>query len=184
VITKRLLVAGMLVVLVGLGVHAGPAQDVLSDLAESAYNERIATGIATIGVGVAVGVASGLFLMGTDLGVYGLIAGGIIAAPGVVLLLLPSSSEREFAQFGDSETDSAMALARLADEGRRSRFLSGVGNVATGIATLVYPFNVVTSHDSLYSSVASFGMAVYDFLIPSREEAAYDRYRMLVGQGI
>ena len=182
-ITKRLLVAGTLIVLVGLGVHAGPAQDVLSNLAESAHNERIATGIATIGVGVAIGVASGLFLMGTDLGIYGLIAGGVIAAPGVVLLLLPSSAEREFAQFGASEVDSALALARLADEGRRSRFLSGVGNVATGIATLVYPINVVTPYDSLYSSVASFGMAVYDFLIPSREEAAYDRYKVLVGQG-
>jgi hypothetical protein len=183
VITKRLLVAGMLVILAGLVAHAGPAQDVLSDLARSAHDERIATGIATLGVGVAIGVASGLFLMGTDLGIYGLIAGGVIAAPGVALLLLPSSSEREFGQFGDSEADSALALARLADEGRRNRFLSGVGNVATGIATLVYPINVVTPYDSLYSTVASLGMAVYDFLIPSREEAAYDRYRVLVEQG-
>ncbi len=182
-IGKRLLVAWALIVFVGLYAHAGPAQDVLRDLAESARGERIATGVATVAVGVALGIASGLFLMGTEYGVYGLLAGGIIAAPGVLLLVSPSSSEREFAQSGGSEAASALALARLADGGRRSRFLSGVGNVAAGIATLVYPIQVITPYDSLYSAVASFGMAAYDFLIPSREEAAYDRYAALAAQG-
>jgi hypothetical protein len=156
---------------------------VLADLAASERSERIATGIATVGVGVDVGIASGLFLMGTEYGIYGLLAGGIIAVPGVLLLVSPSPSEREFVQSGGSEAASALALARLADEGRRSRFLSGVGNVAAGIATLVYPINVITPYDSVYSAVVSFGMAVYDFFIPSREEAAYDRYATLAEQG-
>ena len=40
----------------------------------------------------------------------------------------------------------------------------------------MYPMNLITSCGSLYSVIAILGMAIYDFLIPSTEEAAYTRY--------
>ena len=73
---RYLLTAGVLVVALSVCAHAGPAQVVLADLADSAHSERIATGTTMVGVGVAIGVASGLFLMDTELGIYGLIVGG------------------------------------------------------------------------------------------------------------
>jgi hypothetical protein len=180
---NRLCGVAVVLVAVGLCVHAGPAQDVLADLADSAHSERIASGVVTLGVGVAIGVASAVFLRGSELGIYGLIAGGAMAVPGALLLVIPSSAEQEYLRSGDSEAASALALERLADEGRRNRLLSGVSNAAAGVASLFYPINVITPHDSLYSAMASFGMAVYDFLVPSKEEAAYDRYASLAEQG-
>jgi hypothetical protein len=73
---RYLLTAGVLAIALSACAHAGPAQVVLADLADSAHSERIATGTAMMGVGVAIGVASGLFLMDTELGIYGLIVGG------------------------------------------------------------------------------------------------------------
>jgi hypothetical protein len=181
-IARRLLAAGLVVVVFGACAHAGPAQVVLEDLAESTYSERMAAGAATVVVGVAIGVASAVFLMDTELGIYGLIAGGVIAAPGVVLLLSPGLPEQEFARCGTSEAESASALERLADGGRRGRILSGITNLAAGVASVVYPINVITPYDSLYSAIASLGMAIYDFLVPSREEAAYNRYVALVAR--
>lgn len=132
----------------------------LPDPASSAHSERISTAATMVGAGAAIGIARGLLFMDTEWGIC-----GIIAAPGVVLLLSPSPAEQEFVRSGTSEAESALALERWADEGRRSRTLSGV-------ASFVYPTNLFTPYDSLYSAIASLGMAIYDFLIPSREEAA------------
>jgi hypothetical protein len=144
---------------------------VLADLASSAHSERISTAATMVGAGVAIGIARGLFFMDTEVGICDL-----IAAPGVVLLLSPSSAEQEFVWSGTSEAESALALERWDDEGRRSRILSGVANLDAGVASFVYPMNLITSCDSLYSVIAILGMAIYDFLIPSTEEAAYTRY--------
>ncbi len=177
-----LLVAGILFVSVGICVQAGPARDVLTDLAQAARGERIVSGVVTVSAGVVIGVASAAFLMDTDLGVYGLLAGGAVAIPGVLLLAVPSSVELEAARAGDSEAAAALALERLAEEGKRSRVISGIANAASGAAALFYPIRVLTPYDNVYSALASFGMAAYDFLVPSKEEAAYDRYLALVGQ--
>ena len=72
---RYLLTAGVLVIALSACAHAAPAQVVLADLADSAHSERIATDTAMMGVGVTIGVASGLFLMDTELGIYGLIVG-------------------------------------------------------------------------------------------------------------
>ncbi len=161
---------------------AGPAQDVLGDLAASERSARLLAGTTYIGIGLAVGVGSAIYLMGTEYGAYGLLAGGLIAAPGVITLLIPTAAEREFATAGDSEQQSALALERLADQGRRDRYISGVSNVAAGIGVLFFPFRVLTPYDSLYSAVSSFGMAIYDFFVPSAEEQAWQRYERLAGQ--
>lgn len=183
-IAGRVFVAlGIGLVVFGVCAQAGPAQDVLGDLAASARAERMASGMVSLGVGAAIGIASVVFLMDSDLGLYGLIAAGAVALPGAVLLLVPSTAETMAEQTADSEAAAALALERLADEGQRGRYLSGIGNAAAGIATLVYPINLFSPYDWLYSAVASFGMAAYDFLVPSREEAAYDRYLDLVQQG-
>jgi hypothetical protein len=179
---RSLLVVALGVLLFAGCVHAGPAQDVLADLARSAHSERMTAGIVTIGAGVALGVASVLFL-GSDFVLYGLIAAGVVTVPGVISLLVPSTAELEFAQAGESELSAALALARLADEGRRARVLSGISNVAAGIATLIYPIELFTPYDSAISAVSSFGMAAYDFFVLSREEAALSRYETLVAQG-
>jgi hypothetical protein len=130
-----------------------------------------------VGAGAAIGIARGLLFMDTEWGIC-----GIIAAPGVVLLLSPSPAEQEFVRSGTSEAESALALERWDDEGRRSRTLSGVAYLAAGVAPFVYPMNLITSCDSLYSVIAMLGMAIYDVLIPSTEEAAYTRYVALAAR--
>jgi hypothetical protein len=52
---RRLLTTGLLVVVLSACAHAGPAQVVLEDPADSTHNERIATGAATMAVGVPIG---------------------------------------------------------------------------------------------------------------------------------
>jgi hypothetical protein len=98
---------------------------VLEDLADSTHSGRIVTGTASLAVSVAIGVAGSLFLMDMELGIYGLIAGGVIATAGVVLLLSPAPSKQESAWSGTSEAESAVALERWVDGGRRGRILIG-----------------------------------------------------------
>ncbi len=162
---------------------AGPAQDVLSDLARSERSARLATGYTYIGLGVAIGVVSAVVLVDSGIGIYGVLTGALIAVPGVAALLVPSVAEREFAEVGDSEIGAALALGRLAETGRRERIISGIANVAAGVASLLYPFEYFTPYDYVYSAVTSFGMAAVDFLFPSKEERAFFRYQRLAEQG-
>jgi len=179
-VTWNKLLAGVAIWLIAVAAcaHAGPAQDVLADLASSARADRVASGVVSIGAGVAIGVASAA-LLGADLAPYGFLAGGVTALPGVLLLLVPSAAELEYEEAGKTETGAALALQRLADEGRRSRYISAIGNLAAGVAALAFPVNLFTPYDWAYSAVASLGMAAYDYLVPSREEAAYERYLQL-----
>jgi len=173
------LLVALMVSAISLSLVAGPAQEILAGLADEAKAERIVGAYVSIGTGLAVGVASAVFLTGTGYELYGYLAGGLIAAPGVLALVTLSPTEQAYAQAGDSETLSALALEGLAGDARRERYLSGILNVAAGVASLVYPLNFVTAYDYLYSSLASFGMAVMDFLFPSKEELAYSRYQKL-----
>jgi len=159
---------------------AGPAQDVLEDLADSEQSGRIVSGITTLGIGVAIGVGSYIFLPGTGMEVYGAIAGGLVALPGAVMLVFPTEAERACRESCDSEVESAHALERLAARGRLDRYISGAANIAAGVVSLLYPFNFFTSYDYLISAASSFGMAVLDFVLPSKEEVAYRRYEGLV----
>ena len=164
-------------------VLAGPAQEVLEDLARGERTARVTGGLTSIGLGVAVGVGSLVVLSGSGMEIYGALAGALIAVPGVVTLMVPSAAEREFTEAGDSELEAALALERLAESGRRERLISGVANVAAGIASLLYPFGFVTPYDHVYSAVMSLGMAAVDFLLPSKEERALARYERLAKQG-
>ena len=162
---------------------AGPAQDVLGDLARSERSARLAGGYTSIGIGVAIGVGSVVLLAGSGLEIYGVLTGALIAIPGVITLVVPSAAEREFADAEVSEIEAALALERLAETGRRERVVSGIANVAAGIASLLYPFTYFTPYDYVYSAVSSFGMAAVDFLFPSKEERALVQYQRLVEQG-
>jgi hypothetical protein len=166
----------------GSTVLAGPAQDVLGDLARTARSARVASGVVSLGVGVAVGVGSVVFLAGSGLELYGALAGALIAVSGIVTLVVPSPAEPAFEEAGESEPEAALALERLATAGRQERLVSGVLNIAAGVAALLYPINLFTSYDSIYSAVSSFGMAAIDFLLPSTEERAYATYQRLVEQ--
>lgn len=162
---------------------AGPAQDVLGDLARSERSTRLAGGYTYIGLAVAIGVVSVVVLVDSGIGTYGVLAGALIAVPGVATFLVPSPVERGFAEAGDSEIEAALALEWLAEMGRRERITSGVANVAAGVASLLYPFEYFTPYDYVYSAVSSFGMAAVDFLFPSKEERAFARYDRLAEQG-
>lgn len=180
---RKLLLAVVIVSVVGSGCAlAGPAHDVLGDLAQSERAARRMAGFTTLGIGVAIGVVSAAVMLESGIGIYGVIAGGLIALPGVVMLAIPSEAEREFAQAGGSETASALALERLSERGRRSRMMSGVVNLAAGIASLLYPYSYFTPYDYIYSAISSFGMAAVDFLFPSKEEQAFARYQNLAFQ--
>ncbi|MBU0596161.1 hypothetical protein KJ567_05715 [Candidatus Bipolaricaulota bacterium] len=180
---KCVLVVLMVGLVVGSAcVLAGPAQEVLGDLAETERSARVVTGITSIGLGVAIGVGSYVFLAGSGMEIYGAIAGGLVALPGVVMLLLPSEAERACYDACDSEVESAFALERLAAQGRLNRYISGAANLAAGVVSLLYPYNYFTSYDYVITAVSSFGMAVIDFLLPSKEEIAYAKYEALAAQ--
>ena len=162
---------------------AGPAQEVLEDLAHAERSGRVVSGITSIGIGVAIGVGSYIVLAGSDLEIYGAIAGGLIAVPGAIALIVPSEAERACNDACESETEAALALERLAARGRLDRYISGVANLAGGVISLLYPINVFTRYDHVLSAVSSFGMAAVDFLFPSKEEAALARYEALAASG-
>jgi len=170
-------------VLASSWVAAGPAQEILEDLARSERNERRIAGYTYLGIGAAVGLVSTAVLIDSGIGIYGVVVGGLIALPGVVALVVPSAAELECRQGCDSEDDSALALERLADRGRLERFVSGIVNIAAGVASLLHPFGYFTRYDYVYTAMSSFGMAAVDFLFPSKEERAYARYRERVDQG-
>lgn len=179
-ILRGLWVAVLIAGLVGTGAAtAGPAQEVLEDLAHGERTARVTSGLTSIGLGVAVGVGGFVVLSGSGMEIYGALAGALIAVPGVVTLMVPSAAERELAEAGDAELEAALALERLAESGRRERIVSGIAHVAAGIASLLYPFGFVTPYDHVYSAVTSFGMAAVDFLLPSKEERALARYERL-----
>ncbi len=183
--TLQRLLTGMLVLVVigGSTVLAGPAQDVLGDLARSERSARMTNGYVSIGLGVAIGVGSVVVLAGTGTELYGILVGTLVALPGVFSLMVPTAAEREWAEAGESEIASALALERLADMGRQERIISGIANLAAGIASLLYPFSYFTPYDYVYSAVSSFGSAAMDFLLPSKEERAFATYVRLAEQG-
>ena len=177
---KKGLTLVVVMLLSGCAVLAGPAQDVLGDLADSARIERIVSGWTTVGTGVVIGV--GGYLLGNELklGSYALIAGGVVALPGVVTLMVPSEAELACRRSCDSETESSLALERLAGNAKLERILSGVVNIAAGVASLLFPYSYVTQYDYIYSAVMSFGLAAVDLFFPSKEERAYESYKLLL----
>jgi MFS family permease len=173
------MVAALALAILGSGcVAAGPAQDVLADLARSERTARIASGIGSVAVGAAIGIAGSLLLTDPTLQTYGWIAGGLVAAPGLLVLAVPSQAELA-ARHAETETEAVLALERLAAGGRTERMISGVANLAAGVAALVFPYRFITPYDYLYSAVYSFGSAALDFLLLSKEERAYNTYREL-----
>lgn len=176
---KRSLSFVLVMVLASGCVLAGPAQDILSDLAESARTERMVSGWTSIGIGTAIGVGGFLLLDDVELGTYAAIAGGLVALPGLITLAIPSESEIACSKSCDSEIDSAMALEQMAANARLERYISGVINFAAGAASLLFPYRYVTQYDYVYSAVMSFGMGAIDFLLPSKEERAYKSYELL-----
>ena len=176
---KRSFVFVLVMVLAGSCVLAGPAQDILSNLAESARTERMVSGWTSIGIGTAIGVGGVLLLDDVELGTYAAIAGGLVALPGLITLVIPSEAEIACSKSCDSEIESASALEQMAANAKLERYISGVINIAAGAASLLFPYSYVTQYDYVYSAVMSFGMGAIDFLLPSKEERAYRRYELL-----
>ncbi|MCK5585759.1 hypothetical protein KAJ02_06770 [Candidatus Bipolaricaulota bacterium] len=176
---KRSFVFVLVMVLAGSCVLAGPAQDILSNLAESARTERMVSGWTSIGIGTAIGVGGFLLLDDVELGTYAAIAGGLVALPGLITLVIPSEPEIACSKSCDSEIDSAMALEQMAANAKLERYISGVINIAAGTASLLFPYNYVTQYDYVYSAIVSFGMGAIDFLLPSKAERAYRSYELL-----
>ena len=163
-------------------VLAGPAQDILGSLADSARSERVISGLTTIGIGAAVGIGGYLLLDDMGFGTYAAIAGGLVALPGLTMLVIPSASEVACSRSCDSEVESALALEEMVAGARLTRYISGIVNIAAGTASLLFPYSYVTPYDYVYSAIVSYGMAAIDFLFPSKEERAYESYRRLAGE--
>lgn len=176
---KRGVILVLVMVLAGSGVLAGPAQDILGNMADTARSERVVSGVTTIGIGAAVGIGGYLLLDDMGLGAYAAIAGGLVALPGLITMVVPSSSEIACSRSCDSEVDSALALEAMASSARLTRYVSGIINIAAGTASLLFPYSYVTTYDYVYSAIVSYGMAAIDFLFPSKEERAYESYRLL-----
>jgi hypothetical protein len=174
-------VIGILVVVVASHcVLAGPALEILEDLAAAERSERLIGGYTLLGIGAAIAGVSALVLVDSGIGIYGVIVGGAVALPGAIALAIPSPAERQLAAVGDTETAAALALEEMAAEARFDRYLSGAFNIGAGIVSLLFPYQYITPYDYVYSAISSFGMAAYDFLFLSREERAYRQYREFV----
>jgi len=179
---KGFSLALVLIVLGSSCLLAGPAQDILGNLADSARSERVVSGLTSIGVGAVVGIGGYFLLNDMGLGVYAAVASGLVALPGLITLVIPSPAEIACSRSCDSEIDSALALEDMAASARMTRYISGIVNIATGTASLLFPYSYVTTYDYVYSAIISYGMAAIDFLFPSKEERAYDSYRLLAGE--
>jgi hypothetical protein len=178
-IRKSLVLMLVAVIAVGGSLLAGPAQDILGSLAESARSERVVSGLTTIGIGAAIGVGGYFLLADVGWGTYAAIAGGLVALPGVVTLIVPSDAEIACSRSCDSEVDSALALEGMAAKAKLTRYISGIVNIAAGTASLLFPYSYVTPYDYVYSAIVSYGTAVIDFLFPSKIERAYQQYLVL-----
>lgn len=176
---KKGLAVALVLVMAGGCALAGPAQDILGSLADSARTERTVSGLTTVGIGAVIGVGGFLLLDDIELGTYAAIAGGLVALPGLITLIIPSQAEIACAKSCDSEVDSALALEQMAANAKLERYISGGINIAAGTVSLLFPYSYVTQHDYVYSAIMSFGMGAIDFLFPSREERAYESYKLL-----
>lgn len=176
---KRCMVIVLVMAMASSCVLAGPAQDILGTLAESARAERMVSGWTAIGMGTVIGVGGFLLLDDVGLGTYAAIAGGLVALPGLISLVVPSPAEIACSKSCDSEVASAMALDQMAANAKLERYISGVISIAAGVASLLFPYNYVTQYDYVYSAVVSFGMGALDLLLPSKEERAYKNYELL-----
>ena len=87
---------GFVLVMATSCVLAGPAQDILGNLAESARSERMVSGWTAMGMGTVIGVGGLLRLDDMGLGTYAAVAGGLIALPGLISLIVPSKAERSY----------------------------------------------------------------------------------------
>jgi hypothetical protein len=172
-----------IVLLAGALVTAGPAQEILGELAEASRSQRMTSGVASIAIGAAVAVGGSILLAEQGMSSYALLAGGLIALPGVLSVAIPSDAERMCARACHSEVAAADALEEMALRARISRYVSGATRVVAGTLSLLFPYRRVTQFDYLYSAVASFGSAASDFLILSREERAYRRYLRQIEDG-
>ena len=176
---KRGFVMVLVMVLASSCVFAGPAQEILGKLAESARTERMVSGWTAIGMGTVIGVGGYVLLDDVGLGTYAAIAGGLVALPGLITLVIPASAEIACSKSCDSEVDSALALEEMAASAKLERYISGVINIAAGAASLLFPYSYVTQYDYVYSAIVSFGRGAIDFLLPSKEERAYKSYELL-----
>ena len=176
---KRSFVFVLVMAMASSCVLAGPAQDILGNLAESARTERMVSGWTVIGTGTVIGVGGFLLLDDVGLGTYAAIAGGLVALPGLITLVIPSAAEIACSKSCSSEIDSAMALEQMAANAKLERYLSGIINIAAGAASLLFPYSYVTQYDYVYSAIMSFGMGAIDLLLPSKEERAYKSYELL-----
>jgi len=174
----------LVVVFASSGVLAGSAQDILNNLAESSRTERRVSGLTTIGIGTVIGVGGFLLLDDLGLGTYAAITGGLVALPGLITLVIPSDAEISCSRSCDSEIDSAMALEKMAANAKLERYISGVINIAAGAASLLFPYSYITQYDYVYSSIMSFVMGALDFLLPSKEERAYESYRLMAAPAV
>lgn len=161
------------------------AELTLSQVAERDENTRKITGYSLIAGGI--GFASlGVMIDHPDVLPIFMAVGGAIAGSGVIVLAIPSSSEREYGKVmkvtdpAEREYLAEKSLQFLAAKAHRERIINAAFN--GGIAMYyLYDFTMRNDdydpHESegmkLYYAAGFAGLAIYQLLVPSNEEKAY-----------
>ena len=179
---KRVFLVTTLILSVVLGAAGqvaaskGPCYMILEELAHDKQWERWATGGLEVGVGALIYLAFAPYDP-----TVGLVLGGIPLGVGAFTLLVPSDAERAFAEVKkeapeERETRCDILLTKLAHSAQRSRYISAIGYAALGVSGLAL--------GDIYSGVFGLGMATFNFLFPSLEEAALEKYRRLTSSSL
>jgi len=154
----------------------GPCYMLLEELAHDKQWERWVAGSLGVGAGALIYLAFAPYEP-----TVGLVLGGIPLGVGAFTLLVPSDAERAFAEVKkeapeERETRCDILLTKLANSAQRSRYISAIGYAALGVSGLAL--------GDIYSGVFGLGMATFNFLFPSPEEAALEKYRRLTSSSL
>ena len=181
---RRILLLSTLILLVALGAAGqvpvapskGPCYMILEELAYDKQTQRWVTGGLGVGAGILIYLAFAPYNP-----TAGLVLGGIPLGVGAFTLLVPSDAERAFAEVEKEapearETRCDILLTKLAHSAQRSRYISAIGYAALGVSGLAL--------GDIYTGVFGLGMASFNFLFPSPEEAALEKYHRLTSSSL
>lgn len=154
-----------------------PCVQIMQGILESKQEARIRSGIGSLVGGAVAGIvfaaADGFSELGSMLG---LVTFAVIGVPGALSIALPSKAEKRIedilaVQADERERTCVGELERMAEQGRRSRYVTAISNGA--MALLGYGLGWI--YVPTYYVVQAARAAIF----PSEEEDALERYRLL-----
>ncbi len=152
---------------------------IIENMLEEKESQRIRSGtLSLIGgtvMGVLIAAADGFSELGTMLGLATFV---VVGVPGALSLALPSKTERNLeeilaVQGEDRERTCVIELARMSEQGRRSRYLSAISNGALALLGYASGWSTLPTYYVVQAARAA--------LLPSEEEEAFAHYQQLAG---